>query len=963
MFTKPMNKKLFFSLLAILSIVSVSLVGAQSQSNVNTISSSLPHLYISNISLGVGDSYKTGDTISGSFDVQNSDVNDTPDLNYIISLVGLDQSGRVARLIYDSQTKGPISISSNSTKTIPFSYKLKSAPEAGNLAIHIRVIMKDGTSLAWQLTPIKISGGEAMLDVASAYVTLNGRQYGLQEGPTVKPDEKISFLGTYLNKSSADISLTPITTFFDKTNQPVAGMVAEKGSSLTFLHNASTTVTINLPVATMKAGVYLAKTSLVDSKGNTRAPDLYARYIIGVDIINIQSVYSNTSFPLTKNQNITLSVGYTGDPLDITKFREVVSTSTTSGGASTSTTKLENIASSSTPVIADLQIKLLNQDGKTVASTTLKDQTFLLAGFMSVPITLSGDASSSLAQINILKNGNIIAQYYGNIVYDAGKQITSPVVATSQNIFIPIIILVIILIAIIILVLYFVKKKRSPEAVELLLLVVILSTFILAGVHVVRAQYVMTGYNDVGNFAGQRQIFITGGPPSSVTTGQTFSVNVTVMTVACTNSYGYADVTASFNGKGYDSGQVTVNNATNPGVTSIYNPYADFYLGVYTAPSTAGVSNFYTNVHSYWYIPDEWYNYRCFSPGGDFSYDEYYCSTYDDGSSCNFIYHVCHDAAYTDDIGYLYGYWPVTTIASSCTGPDGSSIANGASKTYYNATSSSACVNIVQTRTCNNGTLSGDSTYQYGSCGNSCSGPDGSIILNAGNKTYYNATSSANCVSSSQSRVCTNGTLSGTYTNVSCSSPAVPSTPILNVTTSPTCGGGINLSWNTISGASGYYIYKSSTSNGAYSRLFTVTSATSISDMSGSGYYKMTSFNSVGVESATSTLSQGTASRACLPASVSLAPLKTPININSSCTVNWSITNATSTCSLIGTNINGVGNNSYTFSIPSSGSSNGSKATGSLNSSASYTLSCVGLDDKPVSISATCSITPKIIEN
>ena len=51
--TKPMNKKLFFSLLGIFSIVSVSLVGAQNQSNsnaINNVSGSLPSLYVSNIS-------------------------------------------------------------------------------------------------------------------------------------------------------------------------------------------------------------------------------------------------------------------------------------------------------------------------------------------------------------------------------------------------------------------------------------------------------------------------------------------------------------------------------------------------------------------------------------------------------------------------------------------------------------------------------------------------------------------------------------------------------------------------------------------------------------------------------------------------------------------------------------------------------------------------------------------------
>ena len=59
-----------------------------------------------------------------------------------------------------------------------------------------------------------------------------------------------------------------------------------------------------------------------------------------------------------------------------------------------------------------------------------------------------------------------------------------------------------------------------------------------------------------------------------------------------------------------------------------------------------------------------------------------------------------------------------------------------------------------------------------GACAN-CIGPDGTTILHGAGKTYYKS-SSVSCVSSCQSetRTCDNGALSGSYTNASCSVPA-----------------------------------------------------------------------------------------------------------------------------------------------------------------------------------------------
>ena len=109
--------------------------------------------------------------------------------------------------------------------------------------------------------------------------------------------------------------------------------------------------------------------------------------------------------------------------------------------------------------------------------------------------------------------------------------------------------------------------------------------------------------------------------------------------------------------------------------------------------------------------------------------------------------------------------------ASSCTF-NGQTVANGQSVTAYQSSSvASGNQCVLQTRTCQNGTLSG--SYQYANCAvnnaaASCTF-NGQTVASGQSVTAYQSSSVASgnqCVS--QTRTCSNGTLSGTYTNASC---------------------------------------------------------------------------------------------------------------------------------------------------------------------------------------------------
>jgi hypothetical protein len=128
----------------------------------------------------------------------------------------------------------------------------------------------------------------------------------------------------------------------------------------------------------------------------------------------------------------------------------------------------------------------------------------------------------------------------------------------------------------------------------------------------------------------------------------------------------------------------------------------------------------------------------------------------------------------------VYNYYtPTTTCASTassgricacngtggsapCNLPWGGTVAHGASVTAYVASAGTpGCTS--QTRTCTNGVLSGSYTAQ--SCTAGCSLPWGGYIASGASVTAYQ-NPSAPCTS--QTRTCTAGSLSGSYTNQSC---------------------------------------------------------------------------------------------------------------------------------------------------------------------------------------------------
>lgn len=111
-------------------------------------------------------------------------------------------------------------------------------------------------------------------------------------------------------------------------------------------------------------------------------------------------------------------------------------------------------------------------------------------------------------------------------------------------------------------------------------------------------------------------------------------------------------------------------------------------------------------------------------------------------------------------------FFTVANCTTSCVGPDGATLVNGQSRTYYASTTGSC---VGQNRLCTNGVLSGTNAYTHSTCNRTCVGPDGSTLQGWEGYSYFNSTT-APCVS--QYRYCdaNTGLMSGdsSYSHLTC---------------------------------------------------------------------------------------------------------------------------------------------------------------------------------------------------
>ncbi len=130
---------------------------------------------------------------------------------------------------------------------------------------------------------------------------------------------------------------------------------------------------------------------------------------------------------------------------------------------------------------------------------------------------------------------------------------------------------------------------------------------------------------------------------------------------------------------------------------------------------------------------------------------------------------VCNDGVLSGSSGYQYATCAASTTPSGCT-LDGVTVQHGQSRTFYkekNVLFGQTCTPFGKERSCSNGTLGGDVSYQYSSC--TVAAPQSctvgtTTIAHGQAKDFYSRASVSyqeSCAAYKQSRTCTDGLISG----------------------------------------------------------------------------------------------------------------------------------------------------------------------------------------------------------
>ncbi|NUN05127.1 MAG: hypothetical protein HUU57_05140 [Bdellovibrio sp.] len=194
------------------------------------------------------------------------------------------------------------------------------------------------------------------------------------------------------------------------------------------------------------------------------------------------------------------------------------------------------------------------------------------------------------------------------------------------------------------------------------------------------------------------------------------------------------------------------------------------------------------------------------------------------------------------DDGTLSGTYTNATCAEGCAGTIWGDVASGFSSTAYSsALPAASCGSVSQTRTCTNGVMSGSFTNT--TCTSGCTGtPWGNVISGYSNTAYSSATPASSCAAAAETRTCTNGTFSGSYSATSCSNGCT-GTPWGNLTHGSTRTGYLYTSAQLPGGCASYATTRTCSNgtlagNASYSNTAcTTTCNASYGAYCGTGYY------------------------------------------------------------------------------------------------------------------------------
>jgi hypothetical protein len=241
--------------------------------------------------------YNAGDTIKTTFLLVNEGEEPINNARCRVSL-GTNLSGdnkNTEKFYLGDYFK--VSLKSKSEERMNLQYKLPDYVAAEDSALHVECLSSQGRSLNDNFSSsFSIVGTSKTLNISSAGILTDPNQslkdsFSLDSEPIINSNRELKeiYLGVNLkNELSQSLEITPVIEYRDFLKgdliikeQELNPFVLESGSQVTKSFVADT--------FNYEPGVYIAKLIFVDSEGNLLSRDLEYRYVVGGELVSLDS--------------------------------------------------------------------------------------------------------------------------------------------------------------------------------------------------------------------------------------------------------------------------------------------------------------------------------------------------------------------------------------------------------------------------------------------------------------------------------------------------------------------------------------------------------------------------------------------------------------------------------------------------------------------------------------------------
>jgi hypothetical protein len=255
----------------------------------------------------------TNSTISGTISFYNETERFIPEFNYTIGLV--DENGRDFNQIGKTNF-GPENIREKTVKKVNYSYNIPKAVLEGENFLFIRTFASNGRPGGMFKLPINISkkNNLSLIDIKDAYVSVDGKDFSIQEGPTVNGSQSLKLIIEFNTSKIQKESFIPHVVINDM--QVTSEKILDEKLPEFVISSNSNKIEYYVKIKDFKPGVYSASISVSDKEGNLRSQIIDFRFIKQGSISYIKEILSSKD-SLEKGDQFNLFVDTVGTPYDI----------------------------------------------------------------------------------------------------------------------------------------------------------------------------------------------------------------------------------------------------------------------------------------------------------------------------------------------------------------------------------------------------------------------------------------------------------------------------------------------------------------------------------------------------------------------------------------------------------------------------------------------------------------------